>query len=82
MRSFYENGKPRTVFELDDAKNRIYQCREYYPNGQLRESGVKVRNLVANDYQMNGIWLYYDENGKLIMEEEYVYGQLIRDKQF
>jgi antitoxin component YwqK of YwqJK toxin-antitoxin module len=82
MRFYYENGNPQELFELTDKKNRTYSYKEFYENGQLQVTGIKVHNLALDDYQMDGEWLYYDETGKLTMEEEYVRGQLISDKKY
>jgi antitoxin component YwqK of YwqJK toxin-antitoxin module len=79
-RFYFEDGKPNILFELTDEKNRTYSYKEYYENGQLEESGTKVMNRSLGDYQMDGIWYYYSEDGKLTLEEEYVRGQLINDK--
>ncbi len=82
MRFYFEDGKPQTLFELVDEKQRLYTYKEYYPNGQLKESGNKMHNANLNDYPMEGKWVYYDENGKLKLEEEYTHGQLIDDKRY
>jgi antitoxin component YwqK of YwqJK toxin-antitoxin module len=82
MRFYYEDGKPQVLFELLDEKERTYTYKEFYPNGQVKESGMKVQNASINDYQMDGTWKYYDENGKLTLEEEYTKGILINDKKY
>jgi antitoxin component YwqK of YwqJK toxin-antitoxin module len=82
MRFYYEDGRPQILFELVDEKERIYSYNEYYPNGQVKESGSKMYNANLNDYPMEGKWVYYDENGKLTLEEEYTHGQLINDKRY
>lgn len=82
MRFYFEDGKPQILFELVDEKERIYSYKEYYPNGQIKESGNKMYNENLNDYPMEGKWVYYDENGKLTVEEEYTRGQLINDKRY
>jgi antitoxin component YwqK of YwqJK toxin-antitoxin module len=82
MRFYFETGKPQILFELTDEKARTYSYKEYYPNGQIKECGNKVQNEALNDYQLDGKWSYYDENGKLTLEEEYTHGQLINDKSY
>jgi len=82
MRFYYEDGRPQILFELTDEKTRAYTYKEFYPNGQLKESGSKMYNEALNDYPMEGKWLYYDESGKLTLEEEYTHGQLINDKSY
>ena len=75
-RFYYENGKPQIIFELTDDKSRIYEYTEYYENGQVKESGRKIQNKSTGDYQQDGIWKYYNQEGKLILEEEYIKGML------
>jgi antitoxin component YwqK of YwqJK toxin-antitoxin module len=82
MHFYYENSNPKVLFELTDKKSRTYSYKEFYENGQLEETGNKVHNLALDDYQMDGKWSYYDETGKLVLEEEYVRGQLVSDKKY
>lgn len=82
MRFFYEDGKPQVLFELLDEKTRTYSYKEFFPNGQVKESGIKVHNESINDYQMEGTWQFFNESGKLILEEEYTRGLLINDKRY
>lgn len=82
MRFYFEDGKPQILFELIDEKQRLYSYKEFYPNGQVKECGQKMFNANLNDYPMEGKWSYYDENGKLTLEEEYTKGQLISDKKY
>lgn len=82
MRFYYEDGKPQILFELTDEKQRLYSYKEFYPNGQVKEMGNKMYNEALNDYPMEGKWFYYEENGKLTLEEEYTRGQLINDVKY
>jgi antitoxin component YwqK of YwqJK toxin-antitoxin module len=82
MRFWYEDGKPQVIFELTDEKSRMYSYKEYYPNGQIKESGNKMHNASLDDYQMDGLWQYFNEDGKLTLEETYTRGQLIDDKSY
>jgi antitoxin component YwqK of YwqJK toxin-antitoxin module len=82
MRFYYENGNPQTLFELINEKTRTYSYTEFYENGKIQGKGTKVHNKNIDDYQMDGLWQYFDENGKLTLEEEYVRGQLINDKKY
>ncbi len=82
MRFYYEDGRPHILFELLDEKTRTYNYKEYYENGQLKESGQKMHNASLDDYPMEGKWYHYNEAGKLILEEEYTRGQLIDDKRY
>jgi antitoxin component YwqK of YwqJK toxin-antitoxin module len=82
MRFYFESGKPNILFELTDEKSKTYSYKEYYEDGQVSESGTKIMNQSLGDYQMDGKWYYYSEDGKLTLEEEYVHGQLINDKKY
>jgi len=82
MRFYYEDGTPKVLFELADEKERTYSYKEYYPQWKVKESGMKVQNANLGDYQMDGKWEYFDESGKLILEEEYHKGLLINDKEY
>ncbi len=79
---YYENGKPQIIFEIFDEKNRKYNYAEYYENGQVKQKGQKIQNKSTGDYKEDGKWSYYDENGKLTLEEEYEKGFLMSDKKY
>jgi len=82
LKFFYENGNPQNILELIEKKKRLYDSKEYYENGKIKEEGKIIHNIALNDYQKVGIWKIYDEIGKLIAEEEYVKGRVINDKKF
>lgn len=82
MRFYFEDGKPQILFELTDEKSRTYTYTEFYPDGKVKESGKKVHNANMGDYQMEGTWQYYDETGKLVLEEDYLKGQLTDDRTY
>lgn len=82
MRFYYPDGKPQILFELTDKKTRTYSHTEYWPNGKVKEEGKKVQNRSLNDYMQEGTWYYYNEDGKLVLEEEYSKGKLINDKNY
>ncbi|HNW70610.1 MAG TPA: hypothetical protein PKI01_09425 [Bacteroidales bacterium] len=81
-RIYYEDGSPKILFELIDKKQRIYTYKEYYSNGNIKEDGTKIQNITNGDYKQDGIWKYYDESGKLILEEEYIRGMLNSEKKY
>lgn len=80
MRFYYPDGKPQILFELIDKKTRTYSHKEFWPNGRVKEEGKKEQNRSLNDYMQEGIWYYYNEDGSLILEEEYSRGKLISDR--
>jgi len=79
---YFENGNPQMIFELTDEKTRKYKYEEYYENGQIKLKGTKVQNKSTGDYREDGKWLYYDESGKVTMEETYERGFLMNDKKY
>lgn len=81
-RFFYEDGKPQILFELIDEKNRIYSYKEFYEGGQMKEEGKKIQNKSNGDYPQDGVWRFYNAEGKLILEEEYIKGMLNSEKKF
>jgi len=74
---YYNNGKPQSTLELIDKKKRLYDSKEYYENGTVKEEGQRMYNAALYDYRKTGTWKIYDENGTLIRTEEYYKGELI-----
>lgn len=81
-RFYYEDGSPQILFELIDKKNRSYTYKEFFSNGQIEEQGNKIQNKSTKDYLQDGIWKYYNESGKLLLEEEYIKGMLNNEVKF
>ncbi len=81
--NFYNaDGTPVSTFELIEPKKSVYEKKEYHENGKLKETGKMNYNKGAGDYQKEGKWLVYDENGKLSAEEIYSKGELADQKKF
>lgn len=66
----YEEGIPKYDVELKDGKKHG-SYYEYHKTGEL-----KIKGKYKNDL-MEGIWKYYDTDGKLIKKEKYKKGTLI-----
>jgi len=75
-KSFFENGKPASMLELTDQRKKIYNQKEYYENGSIKEEGQLIFNDKVGDYQKNGKWKTYDEMGKSLADENYIDGQI------
>lgn len=73
---FYPNGKMFSELLLTDNKRNVYSYKEYSITGNLKLLGQKVRNPEINDYFNHQKWIYYDETGKIIREENYIKGVL------
>ncbi|MCF6242806.1 MAG: toxin-antitoxin system YwqK family antitoxin, partial [Bacteroidales bacterium] len=67
-RQYYENGKKRLETKIDmGVRNSVYYV--YYQNGRL-----KIRGQYKNDL-MDGKWIYYDTDGKVLKEIVYHNGK-------
>lgn len=78
-KSFFESGKPQSIFELSDPKKKRYVKIEYYENGTIKESGeIKFSQ---GDYIKDGTWKYFDTNGKQTSEDIYINGELNKQSQ-
>lgn len=75
--SYFENGQPSSLFELIDKKSKKYLKKEFYDSGKIKEEGTMKFRKEMRDYQKDGEWLYYDENGKVVKKEKYQNGELI-----
>lgn len=79
-RSYYENGQPsREVIWKGDST--LGDCKEWYSNGKLKAKGqYELPLFLRNVYPVNkiGTWSYYNESGKLIKEEFYEEGKLVK----
>ena len=76
QRKFYSaNGKPTSLLEITDQKRKIYSSKEFYDNGNVKEEGQMIFNSGLGDYQKDGKWKFYDENGKLKEEKTFTKGE-------
>lgn len=75
QRKFFNiTGKPTSLLEIIDTKKKIYVSKEYYDNGNLKEEGQVVFNESMGDYQKNGPWKFYNENGSFKEEKTFSRG--------
>jgi len=66
QRKFFSiSGKPTSTLEIVDTKKKTYVSKEYYDNGNIKEEGQMVFNEAMGDYQKNGPWKFYNENGSV-----------------
>lgn len=68
-KSYAEDGKPQEIFELTNPKKKIYSKKEYYENGKIKAEGEMIFNPSVTDYQKDGTWTMYDEQGKVTTEK-------------
>lgn len=74
---YYSNGVMFSELVLVDKKRNVYSYKEFSKSGKLKMQGQKVRNPEVNDYFNHQKWIYYDESGKIIKEENYNKGSLL-----
>lgn len=58
---FYETGKISLILNFVDGK-RNGPCKEFYPSGKIKIMCFYINNIVK------GVYLVFDENGKIITE--------------
>ena len=76
QRKFYnQSGKPSSLLELVDEKRKIYTSKEYYDNGNIKEEGQILFSEAMGDYQKNGKWKFYNDNGILKEERTFSKGE-------
>ena len=76
QRKFYNpNGKPTSTLEITNEKKKIYSSKEYYDNGNLKEEGTTIYNESIGDYQKDGKWKFYNEDGSLKEEKAFAKGE-------
>ena len=76
QRKFYsQNGKPTSLLEITDVKKKIYSSKSYYDNGNLKEEGPMIYSEAVSDYQKNGKWKFYNEDGSLKEEKTFSAGE-------
>lgn len=76
---FSESGKPTSTLELVDNKKKVYSCKEYYDNGNLKEEGSMIYNKNLSDYQKDGKWKFYNEDGSVKEEKIFAKGDESND---
>lgn len=75
-KSYKEDGRPEDLMELIDPKKKVYSKKEYYDNGKIKAEGTMRFSRAMVDYQKDGTWQVYDENGKAT-EEHWVNGEQV-----
>jgi len=78
--SYYENGNAKDLLELESKKQRLYTQTEYFEDGTVKATGAVQYHDELLDYIRTGIWKVYDQSGKLVKEQDYVYGKVNEEK--
>ena len=77
---FYENGKPQSSLAIADGKKGIFDSKEYFENGNIKEQGQLHYNKGISDFQKEGKWQEYNAAGKLIAERVFSKGEMSSEK--
>ena len=80
--SFFESGQLETNLDLEKPSKKLYISQEFNKDGKLLEQGCLAYSRNSMDYIKIGKWIIYDEEGKLIREEQYVNGILNKEKTY
>lgn len=70
-KSWYDNGQVKDVMEITDLKNKKYNQKIFYENGQTKGEGPVVLSIDGKSYVKDGTWNFYDSNGKNKRTEKY-----------
>ncbi|MBL7964708.1 MAG: hypothetical protein JNM31_12795 [Flavobacteriales bacterium] len=76
MNLFTEDGRPVSTMSLVDKRTVTFDLAEYHANGQPSAKGKARYNPGRMDTQRIGTWSYWDEQGMLVREEDYVDGKV------
>jgi hypothetical protein len=63
-KSWYSSGQIEHHIELKDKKDKVFTEKKYYLNGQVSEEGMLRLSADGQKYLKDGLWTFYDENGK------------------
>ena len=77
---WYKNGHVWYTGYWGDDTGWVGPFKEYYENGQLRDTGYSVR--IDGKYTWNGLRKTYNQEGDLIKEETYKDGKLINSIEY
>jgi hypothetical protein len=75
---YQEDGTPIEIFELTNKKKQHYHQEEYHENGELMTEGNLKFNHYSEEYMKDGNWKVYDNKGKQIRTDKYVFGEKIK----
>ena len=67
---------------LEKKKTRLYEQTTYHANGTVESQGKVQFNDDLLDFLRINWWKVYDESGKLIREEEYLFGKVKNEKTY
>jgi len=80
--SYYRDGKPESQLILENKKKLIFDKKDYFKNGSVKEAGKIRYNTDLFDYQKIGKWELYSDAGKLVSEQFYENGKMEKEKNY
>jgi antitoxin component YwqK of YwqJK toxin-antitoxin module len=79
---FFSDGTIEYSLTLSDKKKLIYDLKEYHKPNVLKSEGKMKFSASINDYIKDGKWLYYNESGSPVREEQYQNGSVVKEKAY
>ncbi len=70
-KSWFSNGQVENALELTDVKNKKYNLKSYYSSGEVKEEGTLVLSKDGKEYNKDGVWHFYDNDGKKKKSEKF-----------
>ena len=78
LKNYYADGRIKDELVLVDPKKLVYEQKEYFPDGKIKESGKVLYNKVYMDYFKDGKWKVFNPDGSVKEVLEYDDGELIQ----
>ncbi len=80
--SYQKDGTPQEIFRITDENDLRFVQKEFHKNGKKKVEGTLYYDEDMFDMRRDGKWKYYDKEGNLVKEEEYVDGELTNTKKY
>jgi antitoxin component YwqK of YwqJK toxin-antitoxin module len=77
--NYYQSGQLAKRTELDNRKKKLYTYKEYYENNVVKEEGFLIFSPNLSDYVKDGMWKFYNEQGKMTLEQYYIFGEMNKE---
>lgn len=76
MDLYAADGKPISILRLSDRRRLLFELLEYHPDGTLKSEGRARYDQGRQGSVRIGTWRYFDLEGNVEREEEYVDGKV------
>jgi antitoxin component YwqK of YwqJK toxin-antitoxin module len=73
---WFENGIIENSLNIVDKKKKKYLSRENFSNGKKKNEGEIKLNIKTHDFEKDGIWNTYNEEGFVTKTEKYQNGKI------